>query len=105
MRRSSRSGGPRKRRWTTWPASRPTSDIYGEWGFRDSVNVQTGVVSDAYLSLDQGIIMAAIGNALEQDMLRDAFATKAFTKVLRPIVAMEKFGAGPRDRAQTVDRP
>ena len=79
--------------------------IYGDWGFRDSVNVDSGVVSDAYLSLDQGIIMAAIGNALDGDVLRDAFATKAFTKVLRPIVALETFGAGPRDRAQTVDRP
>ena len=79
--------------------------IYGDWGFRDSVNVDSGVVSDAYLSLDQGIIMAAIGNALDGDLLRDAFATKAFTKVLRPIVALETFGAGPRDRAQTVDRP
>ena len=39
-------------------------DIYTEWGFRDSVNVDTGVVSDSYLSLDQGMIMAAIGNAL-----------------------------------------
>ena len=79
--------------------------IYGDWGFRDSVNVDSGVVSDAYLSLDQGIIMAAIGNALDGDLLRDAFATKSFTKVLRPIVALETFGAGPRDRAQTVDRP
>ena len=79
--------------------------IYGDWGFRDSVNVDSGVVSDAYLSLDQGIIMAAIGNELDSDLLRDAFATKAFTKVLQPIVALETFGAGPRDRAMTVDRP
>ena len=80
-------------------------DIYDRWGFRDSVNVDTGAVSDSYLSLDQGIIMAAIGNELDGDLLRDAFATKAFTKVLKPIVALETFGAGPRDRAQTVDRP
>jgi hypothetical protein len=33
--------------------------LYGKWGFRDSVNVQTKRVSDAYLSLDQGMIMAA----------------------------------------------
>ncbi len=79
--------------------------IYGKWGFRDSVNVDTGVVSDAYLSLDQGIVMAAIGNALDHDVLRTAFATKAFTKVLRPIIAMEAFGAGPRDRATRLDRP
>ena len=45
------------------------------------------------------------GRPLSLDLLRHAFATKAFTKVLRPIVKLETFGAGPRDRAQTVDRP
>ena len=34
--------------------------IYDKWGFHDSVNVGTGTVSPAYLSLDQGIIMASI---------------------------------------------
>jgi hypothetical protein len=72
-------------------------EIYGDWGFRDSVNVDSGVVSDAYLSLDQGIIMAAIGNALADDILRDAFATKAVRKVLQPIINMETFSAGPRN--------
>ncbi len=71
--------------------------IYGKWGFRDSVNVQTGTVSKAYLSLDQGIIMGAIGNALAKDMLRDAFATKDVRKALQPVIGLETFGAGPRD--------
>jgi hypothetical protein len=73
--------------------------IYDRWGFRDSVNVDTGTVSDAYLSLDQGIVMAAIGNALADDVLRDAFATKEFRKVLQPLIGMETFNAGPRDAA------
>jgi hypothetical protein len=68
-------------------------DIYTPWGFRDSVNVDTGVVSNSYLSLDQGIIMAAIGNALGHDMLRDAFATKEVKKALEPLIGMERFGA------------
>lgn len=79
--------------------------IYGKWGFRDSVNVQTGAVSDAYLSLDQGIVMAAIGNALHHDMLRDAFATKPFTRALRPLISMETFNAGPGALAVDVDHP
>ena len=79
--------------------------IYGAWGFRDSVNVQTGRVSDAYLSLDQGIVMAAIGNALGNDMLRDAFATRSFERVLKPIVAMERFGAEPASRHESVSQP
>ena len=49
--------------------------IYGKWGFRDTVNVDSGFVSEYYLSLDQGMVMAAIGNALGDDMLRHAFVT------------------------------
>ena len=33
--------------------------------------------SDFYLSLDQGMVMAAIGNALGGDMLREAFVVPA----------------------------
>ena len=80
-------------------------DIYDRWGFRDSVNVQTGTVSGAYLALDQGIIMAAIGNALADDLLREAFATKEFRKVLRPVIGMETFNAGPRAAADEFLRP
>jgi hypothetical protein len=70
-------------------------NIYGKWGFRDSVNVQTGTVSNSYLSLDQGIIMAAIGNAIGGDMLRHAFATETFEQALQPVISMEAFNAGP----------
>jgi hypothetical protein len=80
-------------------------DIYGQWGFRDSVNVDTGTVSNAYLSLDQGIVMAAIGNALADDILREAFATKEVRKALRPIIGMETFNAGPRNAARFLTAP
>jgi Putative glucoamylase/Protein of unknown function (DUF3131) len=70
--------------------------LYGKWGFRDSVNVDTGTVSDAYLSLDQGMIMAAIGNQLAGDFLRQAFATPDFEQVLRPVIGIEQFGARAR---------
>jgi len=80
---------------------------YDKWGFRDSINVDSGVVSQYYLSLDQGIEMAAIGNALADDVLRDAFATKNVRKVLQPIIGMETFGAGPRSAADPIlqERP
>jgi len=71
-------------------------DIYTRWGFRDSVNVDTGVVSPYYLSLDQGMIMAAIGNALGHDMLRKAFATTEFKQRVKPVIAVETFNASPR---------
>ena len=56
--------GARARRWPNLAAAEADFAIYDQWGFRDSVNVDTGVVSDGYLSLDQGIVMASIGNAL-----------------------------------------
>jgi hypothetical protein len=77
--------------------------IYDHWGFRDSVNVDSGVVSGAYLALDQGMIMGAIGNALEDDMLRDAFVTPEIRHALQPLIGEEVFGAGPRSRAVNVD--
>jgi hypothetical protein len=71
-------------------------DVYSpDRGFLDSVNVDSGVVSQSYLSLDQGMIMAAIGNALGSDFLRKLFVTSDFIQRLRPVVGVEEFGASP----------
>jgi hypothetical protein len=70
--------------------------LYTDLGFLDSVNVDSGVKSSSYLSLDQGMIMAAIGNALEHDMLRRAFATSEFERGLRPVIGVEEFSSSPR---------
>jgi hypothetical protein len=67
--------------------------MYGRWGFRDSVNVQTKRVSDFYLSLDQGMIMAALGNELGRDVMRKGFADKEFERAVRPVIGIEEFGA------------
>jgi hypothetical protein len=73
-------------------ALRRDFDIYTpDRGFRDSVNVDTGVVSQSYLALDQGMIMAAIGNALGGDFLRKLFVTPDFTQRLRPVIGVEEF--------------
>jgi hypothetical protein len=72
--------------------------LYTQWGFRDSVNVDTGRVSSYFLSLDQGMIMAAIGNALADDVLRRAFVTPEFQQALKPVIGVEEFNAAPRDR-------
>ena len=69
--------------------------LYGKWGFRDSVNVETKRVSDAYLSLDQGMIMAALGNALGDDVLRRAFADRGLERRLRPVIEIERFNTAP----------
>jgi Ca2+-binding RTX toxin-like protein len=70
--------------------------LYTGLGFLDSVNVDTGTVSNAYLSLDQGMIMAAIGNALEDGLMRRAFATRDVERRLRPVIGVEEFASSPR---------
>jgi hypothetical protein len=70
--------------------------VYGQWGFADSVNVGTGFPSPAYLSLDQGMIMAALGNALGGEVLREAFATPGFRRAIRPVLGVEEFDVHPR---------
>jgi hypothetical protein len=70
--------------------------LYTKWGFRDSVNVDTGRVSGSYLSLDQGMIMAALGNGLGDDVLRKAFAGPDVERALRPVIGIEQFGAARR---------
>jgi len=56
---------------------------------------ETKRVSDAYLSLDQGMIMAALGNALGDDVLRKAFAGPGLERTLRPVIGVERFTTGP----------
>ena len=70
--------------------------VWTKWGFYDAVDVKTREVSQAYLSLDQGMIMAALGNALGHDVLRDAFATRDVERATRPAVAVEEFDVEPR---------
>jgi Putative glucoamylase/RTX calcium-binding nonapeptide repeat (4 copies)/Protein of unknown function (DUF3131) len=70
--------------------------LYTPLGFLDSVNVDTGLTSSSYLSLDQGMIMAAIGNALAGDLMRRAFATRDMERELRPVIGVEEFASSPR---------
>ena len=51
--------------------------IYGDHGFMDTVNVSRGVVSDRVLMLDQGMIMAAIANAVADDAMRTRLHRRA----------------------------
>jgi hypothetical protein len=68
--------------------------IYREYGFMDSVNVSKGIVSDTVLALDQGMIMAAIANALADDAMRHAFSDGQVERIIRPLIEPEEFTAG-----------
>lgn len=77
-------------------------DILGPQGFHDSVNVTTGEVSRCVLSLDQGMILAAIANALADDAIRRTFSDGPIEEAIRPLIAPEVFTAG--DTAKTGPR-
>ncbi|MFE6934649.1 glucoamylase family protein [Streptomyces sp. NPDC057699] len=61
------------------------------YGFRDSVNVDTGRVSDFMLALDQGMIVAALAQALKPGLLQRPFRTGGFRSRVRPLLAAERF--------------
>ncbi|GAA2407112.1 glucoamylase family protein [Nonomuraea africana] len=64
-------------------------DAYGPGGFYDAVAVRSGKVAKAYLALDQGMIMASLGNALAGDNMRRYFATPEVAAKLRPVLSLE----------------
>ncbi len=66
---------------------------YGPGGFYDSVAVRSGTVAQRYLSLDQSMIMAAIGNELTDDSLKEYFVDREMQKRLRPAMAAQVFGS------------
>lgn len=65
-------------------------DGYGPGGFYDSMTV-SGVVAERYLSLDQGMIMAALGNELENDSMQRYTVQGPIRKAIKPLLAIESF--------------
>jgi len=66
---------------------------YGPGGFYDAVAVGSGTVAERYLSLDQSMIMAAIGNELTGDSLKEYFVDREMEKRLRPAMAAQVFSS------------
>lgn len=66
---------------------------YGPGGFHDAVAVGSGVIARRHLSLDQAMIMGALGNVLLDGTLHDWFGSEAVEEALRPVIGQEVFGA------------
>ncbi|WP_020385711.1 glucoamylase family protein [Kribbella catacumbae] len=67
---------------------------YGGGGFFDSVAVRSGLIARRYLSLDQAMVMGAIGNVFADDLIRRNFAVGDVVRRVRPLIAMEQFSVG-----------
>ncbi len=66
-------------------------DIYGEYGFYDAVTVATGKVARKYLALDQGMILLAINNYLNNGALRERFHADPEIRQAEKLLTAEKF--------------
>ena len=69
-------------------------DSYGKGGFYDAVAVRSGTVAKRHLSLDQSMIMGALGNVMLGGRLRTYFATRQVERALRPVLGLEEFNVG-----------
>lgn len=68
-------------------------DAYGPGGFYDAIAVGSGTVAQRYLSLDQGMVMAAIGNELKNDRVKSYVIRGPVQQVIRPLLGIEEFNA------------
>lgn len=61
-------------------------------GFRDSVDVREGTVSDFMLALDQGMVAAGLAQVLRPGLLQRPFRSGGFARNVKPLLAKEDFG-------------
>jgi hypothetical protein len=66
--------------------------VYDWGGFYDAAEVRNGRISEWYLSLDQGMVMAAIANTLTANRFSGYFwSTDTFAETIEPLIAQEEF--------------
>lgn len=66
---------------------------YGPGGFYDAVAVRSGVIATRHLSLDQSMVLGALGNVLLDEQIHEWFGTDEVAASLRPLIAQETFRA------------
>ncbi|WP_017378604.1 glucoamylase family protein [Paenisporosarcina sp. TG-14] len=66
-------------------------NMYSNYGFYDSVNVETGEIAKAYLALDQGMIMVSIANYLKDGVIREYFHQDPIGKKPEELLIIEEF--------------
>ncbi|MFF1529490.1 glucoamylase family protein [Cellulomonas sp. NPDC058312] len=78
---------------------------YGPGGFYDAVAVRSGTVAERYLSLDQAMVVAAIGNYLDDGALRDYVTDDEMEQRLRPVLEQEVFSSAAEPVVPAVTDP
>jgi len=78
-------------------------DVYGEYGFYDAVNSETGLVARKYLSLDQGMIFVAINNYINNGAIRNRFHADPVMQKAERVLTEEKFFEPAADARKPAD--
>lgn len=66
---------------------------YGSGGFYDAAATRSSRIARIYLSLDQAMVMGALGNVLLDGSLHAWFGTSEAATAIRPVIAQEQFSA------------
>ncbi|MFA7255464.1 MAG: glucoamylase family protein [Candidatus Omnitrophota bacterium] len=71
-----------------------TFDIYGEYGFYDSITFPNKKVNTQYLALDQGMILIPIANYLKKGVIQEYFHKDPVGKKAKELLEKEDFFKG-----------
>jgi hypothetical protein len=66
-------------------------EIYGEYGPYDSFGIRSGRISQKYLALDEGMILIALNNYLNDGVIQERFQADAIAKKAQDLLKIEKF--------------
>ena len=66
-------------------------DVYGDYGFYDSVDPHSGKVAYEYLALDQSMILIAAANGLKDHCIQKRFAADPIAARALAIIGDERF--------------
>jgi hypothetical protein len=66
-------------------------DLYGDFGFYDAVDPQSGAVAHVYLTLDQEMIFLAVANRLCDGCVQRRFEADPIVQRALPLLAAERF--------------
>jgi hypothetical protein len=66
-------------------------NIYGKYGFYDSVDVDTGKVAYKYMALDQGMSLVSMNNFINKGIIRERFHRDPYIQKVEHLLGMEDF--------------
>ncbi len=79
-------------------------DMYGEYGFYDSVNVIEKTINYRYLALDQGMTFISLANFMKNNVIRNIFEKDPIFKNVKELLQVEDFNLNVNDEPKKEER-